>query len=156
CSITQAPDNSEYSKWSLDEMSHQALSGVMNMTGSVDREPVYGVGERGSYAAGTTAYISIVSALYERRKSGLGQRVDATVFESLAAMGQNLVSQFSYNRTAENRARYPGFLALVRCADAWVVMFAIRNWPTLCEVFNLPELLSDPRYQTSGDRLARW
>ncbi|GAA4510133.1 CoA transferase [Brevibacterium yomogidense] len=156
CVVAEAPRDGEYSEWSFDEMSHQALSGVMNMTGVSDREPIYGVGERASYAAGTTAYISVVSALYERRTSNQGQRVDATVFESIAAMGQNLVSQFSYNGTAESRARYPGFLALLRCADAWVVLFVIRNWPTLCDVFELPELLTDRRYRTSGDRLERW
>lgn len=156
CVVADAPRETDYGDWSFDEMAHQALGGVMNMTGAVDREPIYGVGQRASYATGTTAYISIVSALHERRRSGLGQRVDATVFQSVAAMGQNLVSQFSYNGTAETRARYPGFLAVVRCADAWVVMFVIRNWPTICEVFDLPELLTDPRYSTSGDRLARW
>lgn len=156
CVLAQAPSDGDHGTWTLDEMTHQALGGVMNMTGAVDREPVYGIGERASYAAGTTAYISIVAALHERRSSGLGQRVGTTVFESVAAMGQNLVSQLSYNGTAETRARYPGFLAVVRCADAWVVMFVIRNWPTLCDVFDLPELLDDPRYLTSGDRLARW
>lgn len=156
CVFAEAPRGTDLGGWSFDEMAHQALGGVMNMTGAVDREPIYGIGERASYATGTTAYISIVSALHERRTSGIGQRVDTTVFQSVAAMGQNLVSQFSYNGTAETRARYPGFLAVVRCADAWVVMFVIRNWPTLCEVFDLPELLTDPRYLTSGDRLARW
>lgn len=156
CVVGQAPEDGPYAGWQLSEMLHQALAGTMNATGVQDREPIYGIGERASYAAGTTAYISAVAALHERRRSGLGQRVGTTVFEALAAMGQNLVSQYSYNGTHETRARYPGFLALVRCADAWVVMFVIRNWPTLCRVFDCEELVDDPRYLTSGDRLERW
>jgi crotonobetainyl-CoA:carnitine CoA-transferase CaiB-like acyl-CoA transferase len=97
-----------------------------------------------------------VAALHERHESGRGQAVRATVFESAAAMGQNLVSQFSYNGTSETRARYPGFLAILRCQDDWIVLFAIRNWPALCRVFDLEELLDDPRFTTSGDRLANW
>jgi crotonobetainyl-CoA:carnitine CoA-transferase CaiB-like acyl-CoA transferase len=128
----------------------------MNQTGRIDREPIYGVGERASYAAGTTAYISVVSALRERRRSGRGQRVDATLFEAMAAVGQNLVSTYSYNGLAENRDRYPGFLAQLRCADGWITLFAIRNWPTLCHVFGHEEWLTDPRFAVQGDRLANW
>ena len=155
CEVGDFPPG-PYREWTGTEMIHQALSGVMNATGSVGRPPVYGLGRRASYATGTTAYISILAALHERRESGRGQRVRATVFESAAAMAQNLVSQYSYNGTQETRARYPGFLAVLRCADAWVVLFAIRNWPSLCRVFDREELLEDPRFLTSGDRLAHW
>ncbi|TDC91746.1 CoA transferase, partial [Actinomadura sp. 7K507] len=156
CVVGDAPENGAYGGWRFTEMIHQALSGSMKVTGAFDREPVYGLGERASYAAGTTAYISVVSALYERRRSGAGQRVDATVFESLAAMGQNIVSQHSYNGTHATRQRYPGFLALLRCADAWIVIFVIRNWPTVCRVLGCEHLLDDERYQTSADRLRNW
>jgi crotonobetainyl-CoA:carnitine CoA-transferase CaiB-like acyl-CoA transferase len=156
CEVGDFPPDGPYAGWRGTELVHQALSGVMNATGSIDREPIYGLGHRSGYATGTTAYISVVAALHERRRSGLGQRVRASVFESTAAMGQNLVSQYSYNGTAETRAAYPGFLAVLRCADAWVVLFAIRNWPSLCRVFGMEDLLEDPRMATSGDRLAHW
>jgi crotonobetainyl-CoA:carnitine CoA-transferase CaiB-like acyl-CoA transferase len=155
CEIGDFPPG-PYARWTGTEMIHQALAGVMNATGSVGRPPIYGLGHRSAYATGTTAYISVLAALHERRKSGLGQRVRATVFESAGAMAQNLVSQYSYNGTQETRARYPGFLAILRCADAWVVLFAIRNWPSLCRVFSLESLVDDPRFRTSGDRLAHW
>jgi crotonobetainyl-CoA:carnitine CoA-transferase CaiB-like acyl-CoA transferase len=156
CEIGEFPAGTAYADWQGGEMVQQALAGVMNATGAATREPIYGVGHRAAYATGTTAYISVVAALHERSRSGRGQAVRATVFESAAAMGQNLVSQYSYNGTSENRARYPGFLAILRCQDAWIVLFAIRNWPTLCRVFDLEELLDDPRFTTSGDRLANW
>jgi crotonobetainyl-CoA:carnitine CoA-transferase CaiB-like acyl-CoA transferase len=156
CEVGDFPVGTAYGDWLGGELVQQALAGVMHMTGSASREPIYGVGQRASYATGTTAYISVLAALHERARSGRGQRVRATVFESAAAMGQNLVSQHSYNGTAENRARYPGFLAILRCRDAWMVLFAIRNWPALCRVFGLAQLLDDPRFATSGDRLANW
>ncbi|WP_395108250.1 CaiB/BaiF CoA transferase family protein [Actinomadura sp. SCN-SB] len=156
CVVGDAPEGGAYNGWRFSEMIHQALAGAMKTTGAFDREPIYGLGERASYANGTTAYISVVSALYERRRSGSGQRVDATVFESLAAMGQNIVSQYSYNGTGATRQRYPGFLALLRCADAWIVIFVIRNWPTVCRVLDCEHLLDDERYRTSGDRLRHW
>lgn len=156
CEIGDFPVDGPYAGWRGSEMVHQALGGVMAATGSPDREPIYGVGHRSAYAAGTTAYISVVAALHERRSSGRGQRVRTTVFEAVAAMGQNLVSRYSYNRTQEGRGRYAGFLAILRCADAWVVLFALRNWPSLCRVFGREDLIDDPRFATSGARLANW
>ncbi|WP_176611412.1 CaiB/BaiF CoA-transferase family protein [Actinomadura sp. WMMB 499] len=156
CVVGDAPEGGAYGGWRFSEMIHQALAGAMKVTGELDREPVYGLGERASYATGTTAYISVVSALYERRRSGSGQRVDATVYESLAAMGQNIVSTYSYNGTHGTRQRYPGFLAMLRCADAWIVLFVIRNWPTVCRVLDCEHLLDDERYRTSADRLRHW
>lgn len=156
CDLGDFPPDTGYAAWQGTELIHQALSGVMNATGVAERQPIYGVGHRASYATGTTAYITVLAALHERRRSGLGQRVHATVFESVAAMGQNLVSQFSYNATAETRARYPGYLAMLRCRDEWIVLFAIRNWPGLCQVFGLDELVRDPRFATQAGRLANW
>jgi crotonobetainyl-CoA:carnitine CoA-transferase CaiB-like acyl-CoA transferase len=156
CVIGQFPQAVPYAAWQGTEMIQQALSGVMDQTGRIDREPIYGVGERASYAAGTTAYISVVSALWERRRSGHGQRVSATAYEAMAGVSQNIVSEFSYNGSAESRGRYPGFLAQLRCADAWITLFAIRNWPTLCYVFGHEEWLTDPRFATQGERLANW
>ena len=156
CEIRDFPVSGPYRDWQGSELIHYALSGTMNATGDITRKPIYGVGRRSSYATGTSAYIAVVSALWERHSSGRGQRVGATVFESLAAMGQNLVSQYSYNGTAETRAKYPGFLAMLKCKDAWVIMFAIRGWPTMCRVFGLEHLIDDPRFRTSGDRLANW
>ncbi len=145
-----------YESWIGTEMIHQALSGVMNATGTAGREPIYGVGERAGYAAGTTAYISVLAALVLRRRDGIGDRIDVTRYEALAAMGQNLVSQYSFNGTSETRARYPGFLAMLRCADAWMVLFAIRNWEPLCRVLGRDDLATDERFATQADRLARW
>ena len=156
CAIAEFPDQGPYAAWRGNEMVHQALSGTMYMTGRPDREPLYGLGHRAYYACGTTACISVLSALHERRTSGLGQRVNTTVFESVAAIGQNFVSQYSYSKTYESRQRYPGFLALLECTDHWMVLFAIRNWEGLCSVFDLEELLDDERLATQSGRHHHW
>ena len=82
CVIGEFPRGGPYSGWHGSEMVHQALAGAMYMTGWPDRQPLYGIGHRAYYACGTTAFISVLSALHERAGSGLGQVVTATVFES--------------------------------------------------------------------------
>jgi CoA:oxalate CoA-transferase len=156
CVIGEFPRGGPYSGWHGSEMVHQALAGAMYMTGWPDRQPLYGIGHRAYYACGTTAFISVLSALHERASSGLGQVVTATVFESNAAIAQNLVSQYSYNGSYETRRQYPGFLALLQCRDHWMVLFAIRHWEQLCEVFGLEHLLDDERFGQQASRLEYW
>ncbi|OZM76866.1 oligopeptide/dipeptide ABC transporter ATP-binding protein [Pseudonocardia sp. MH-G8] len=133
CVVTDFPHNGPYARWQADEMVHQALSGYMNATGRAARRPLYGVGHRAYYACGTTAFISVLAALHERRRSGRGQRVRATVFESMAAIGQNFVTQYNYNGTTESRARYTGLLATLKCSDGYIVMFAMRDSAAVCQ-----------------------
>jgi crotonobetainyl-CoA:carnitine CoA-transferase CaiB-like acyl-CoA transferase len=156
CVIGEFPRGSAYADWQGSEMIHQALSGTMFATGRPDREPLYGLGYRAYYACGTTACASVLAALYERANSGLGQMVEATVFESLAAIAQNLISQYSYTGTFETRHRYPGYLAVLRCRDSWIVLFAVRSWQALIDVFDLPDLLEDPRLANPQTRLDHW
>jgi crotonobetainyl-CoA:carnitine CoA-transferase CaiB-like acyl-CoA transferase len=156
CVIGEFPQDGAYSGWQGTEMVHQAISGTMFMTGRPDRRPLYGVGHRAYYACGTTAFVSVMSALHERASSGLGQTVTATVFEANAAIAQNLVSQYSYNGSCETRRQYPGFLALLECQDHWMVLFAIRHWERLCEVFGLDDLLTDERLADQASRLEHW
>ncbi|WP_176611414.1 CoA transferase [Actinomadura sp. WMMB 499] len=156
CVVTDFPEDGPYAGWRTDEMVHQALSGYMNATGRSDREPLYGVGRRAYYACGTTAFVSVLAALRERRRSGRGQRVRASVFESMAAMGQNFVTQHSYNGTTESRARYTGLLATLRCADGHIVMFAIRDPVAVCRLFDAEHLADDPRFDRPGSFIRDW
>lgn len=156
CRVDEFPPGGRYADWQGSEMIHQALSGVMSVTGRPDREPLYGAGYRAYYAAGVTAYITAMAAIVERRTTGLGQRVGTTVAEASAAMGQNLITQYGYNGTFATRRRYPGMLSLLRCSDAWVVLFALRSWAGLCETFEVPELYADPRFANPVSRSANW
>jgi crotonobetainyl-CoA:carnitine CoA-transferase CaiB-like acyl-CoA transferase len=156
CRIADFPDRGRWRGWSGSEMIHQALSGVMFVTGSPGRQPLYGVGHRAYFAAGVSAYITVTSALWERQQSGRGQQVATSVFESAAAMAQNVVTQYGYNGTYVTRRRYPGMLSILKCRDGWVILFALRHWNGLCETFDLPELLHDSRFKDPVARGANW
>ncbi len=156
CEIADFPADGPYAGWQGTEMIHQALAGVMFITGRPGREPLYGVGHRAYYATGVTAFVTVLAALIERRRSGRGQRTAATVLESAAAMGQNLVTQYSYNGTWPRRVAQPGFLAMLRCADGWVVLYGLRSWPGVCEAFGVPELAADARFASQAARRGNW
>lgn len=154
--VREFPAVDAYAGMVGSEMIHQALSGTMFVTGREGQPPIYGLGDRAYYAAGTTAYSTVSAALIERDRSGRGQRCDVSVLEAAAAMGQNLVSQYSYNGSFAQRSRYPGMLSMLRCRESWVVLFALRNWPAICEVFGLEDLIDDPRFARSPERVRNW
>ena len=156
CEVSDFPAAGPYAGWQGTELIHQALAGVMFITGQPGREPLYGVGHRAYYATGVTACVTVLAALVERQHSGAGQRAAVTVFESTAAMAQNQATQYGYNQTWQRRAVLPGFLALLRCADSWVVLFGLRNWPAICQTFGLPELAADPRFAGQAARRENW
>jgi crotonobetainyl-CoA:carnitine CoA-transferase CaiB-like acyl-CoA transferase len=156
CEVSDFPATGPYAAWLGTEMIHQAMAGVMFITGRPDREPLYGVGHRAYYATAVTACVTVLAALVDRQRSGAGQSAAVTVFESAAAMAQNQVTQYSYNQTYQSRLALPGFLALLRCADSWVVLFGLRNWPAICQTFGLPELAADPRFAPQPARRENW
>jgi len=156
CEIRDFPAGGPYASWQGTELIHQALAGVMFITGQPGREPLYGVGHRAYYAAGATAFVTVMAALVERQRSGAGQRTATTVLEAAAAMAQNTVTQYNYNGTWQRRVALPGFLGLLRCADSWVVLYGLRNWPAVCQVFGVPELAADARFATQPARRANW
>lgn len=157
CAVADFPATGRYAGWRGGELVQQALSGLMHVTGRADREPLHGVGHRAAYATGTTAACSVVAALVERERSGRGQHVSATAWESAAAMAQNLVSQHSYNGTSPERERYAGLLGTFRCADgAHVVVFLLAGWDSVCRAFDVPDLAADDRFATLAGRFAHW
>lgn len=154
--ITEFPSSSRYARWTGSEMIHQALSGAMAVTGSLQGPPLYGVGHRAYYTAGWTAIVGILGALLSRLRTGRGQVIDISVYEACAAMAQNLVAQYSYSGTWPERARYGGMVKMIRCKDGWLVLFAYFHWPAMCRAFRVPHLLDVERFQSIEGRTENW
>ena len=156
CLVSDFGAGSVYERWTGSELIHQALSGVMFVTGEADRPPLYGLGQRASYAGGVTAYITILAALEARSATGRGQVVEATVAEAVAAMAPpDGAMQFAYSGRYARRGHYPNPIALLRCRDGWVVVFALRNWAALCHAFGAEDLVDDERFATPAARVQR-
>jgi len=102
------------------------------------------------------ACTGILAALYERERSGLGQRVEATILGAAVALNAHslvrledveapLVPRFS-------RAFYRAY----RTSDGWLAVgaYAERLVVRFCQAIGLPDLLDDPRFVRRGDRVA--
>ena len=156
CSVTGFGESGPRAAWQGDELIYQAVGGSMYATGLPDREPLYGVGRRAGYMAGTYLYIGAQAALHARTQDGLGQHVEVSTVEAVASALMNFTTMYSYNGHIHTRAGSGNPLALLQCRDGWVILYLYSRWEELCRIIGADDLRTDPRFEKPKDRLANW
>ena len=136
----------------------QAMSGIMSITGQSDGEPT-AVGESlADVATGMFGAFAIMSALYERERSGCGTHIDLAMFDSLLAMQLTALSRLWASGQAPARVgnRHPVTAPVdtFRARDGLVAMVVPGDaqFSKLCEVIGRPELAEDERFKTNPAR----
>ncbi|WSS16525.1 CoA transferase [Streptomyces sp. NBC_01186] len=141
------------------DMVAQAAAGLMSLTGEPDGPPVkagYAMGDLGAALFGT---IGLLAALVERERTGRGQYVTTSLYESQLALHINWAT--GYFATGERPARLgSGHPSLVPyqaypASDGHFVI-AVGNdglWRRLCGVLGLAPLAEDPRFATNRARV---
>jgi formyl-CoA transferase len=160
CSITGYGQNGPYQSLPGYDFIIQAEGGLMSITGPVDGPP-YKVGVAiVDITAGMYASHAILAALHHREKTGEGQLIDVSLFDSqlgwLANVGQNfLVSEKPperYGNAHPNIVPYEIF----QTADGYLALGVgnDRQYQILCNATNRPDLWADERFQTNPGRVA--
>ncbi len=138
----------------------QAVSGLMSVTGEENGSPMrVGVPIIDILAALYAAY-AIGLALLRRERTGVGENIDVSLFESGVSAVAQWISISSLTRKPTRRFgnRYP-LLApyeLFETKDRPIVV-AVGNdelWARLCKVIGREELIGDPRFRTNTERIA--
>jgi crotonobetainyl-CoA:carnitine CoA-transferase CaiB-like acyl-CoA transferase len=143
--------------WKATEMILQALSGMMHNNGDAGREPLYGCGERASYAAGLAAYIGTLAALYARSRGAPGQDVTVDASETAASMGFPYVMQHIYNGAIRSRGEQISPVGQVRCRDGWVCIWIYNHrFAAAVRALGLDDLVEDPRFAQPVSRQKHW
>ncbi|MCM1013075.1 MULTISPECIES: CoA transferase [unclassified Brevibacterium] len=143
----------------LDIMA-QARSGLMSITGFPDSPPAKVGVPICDLTAAMYVALAVTSALYERDRSGQGQHIDVSLFESGVSYAVWEAAAYFTDGTIgrpngsahQNQAPYQA----VHSSDGFVTVGANtpRNWERFCAALGLEELLSDERFGRSYDRLA--
>jgi len=137
----------------------QALSGIMTVTGEPEGTPTL-IGE--SIADITTGLFgswAILAALYERERSGVGRRIDVSMFESMIALQPLVVTRYLATGQVPQRVgnRHPlsAPFGAFRAADKLFVLAVLnpKLFETLANLIGRPDLLNDPRFATDSERL---
>ena len=138
----------------------QAIGGVMSVNGS----PSEGATRLGvpmvDILTGYNALVGILLAVAERSRSGRGQRVDATLFDSaLSMLMPHAANWFANGRTPgllgsghPNIAPYDKFRAGER--ELFLGVVNDGQFRRLCERLQRDDLATDPRFASNTQRLA--
>lgn len=148
--VTDFADEGPYTNWSGTEMIHQALSGSMYYNGRAGGTPLFGAGDRASYAAGLCLYIRILSSLHAHRTGVADPGIlHITIHEAAATMEQNFSTQWSYSSSVAQRGELTRPKGRVKCKDGWMVFFAMENrLQELFTAFQAADLLDDDRFSS--------
>jgi formyl-CoA transferase len=137
----------------------QAESGIMSVTGEPDGDPMRMGVSLTDIIAGLFAGQAILAALYHRRETGRGQRIDVPLYDTGAAMLVPFASAFvtaghEFTRFG-NSSPFAQPIGLYQACDGPFVLTVGNDalWRRLCvEVLGAPELPEDPDFRSNETR----
>ncbi len=140
----------------------QSESGFLSVTGTPE-EPCKAGPSIADISAGMYAYSSILAALLERGRSGVGRRVDISMLESLTEW-TSYPLYYAFDaaapppRTGASHATIYPYGPFPTGADGASVMLGLQNereWLSFCDkVLLQPALAADPRFSGNARRVA--
>ena len=137
----------------------QSMVGLMAATGTPESGPTRIGVALVDMSTGLYACVGILMALAERQKSGLGQFVEATLFETgLAIMHPHTANFFLHGKPPartgnEHPNLYPYSVFAARDGDIFVGVGNDGTFRKLCKELGKPDLGTDPRFARNRDRV---
>ena len=157
CTITGfGGDGPAFKRPSFD-MVAQAFGGGMSITGHDEDHPVRAGIPIGDLGGGMFGVMGILSALYEREKSGVGQHVDISMVDSQVSMLNYMATMASLSGVDPHPIGNSHFVHVpyntFRCSDGFIVIAIITDnfWKNLNNVLHCEEF-DDPKYDGQPGR----
>ena len=154
-SITPFGQDGPYSQYQGEEIVEYAMSMVMSISGTQDREPLKHGGFQAQYQGGLFAAAATSMALFAQLNTGQGEHVDVSITECLAStmMATQTIYPFLGGTQARRKAEGNGFENPLPCKDGWIIVQAGggATWEDLANFFEAPELL-EPRFADRAQR----
>ena len=160
CSITAFGSRGPKQDWPGYDPVLQAESGIMALTGHRDGPPArLGVG---AIDLGTAmwATVGIQAALRARDRTGQGELVEVSLFETSAWwLSYHIAGYLASGQVPQRHGSGAAFLSpyeVFSTADGDLMVTAGNDqlFATLCDELGLPALATDPRYATNSARVA--
>ena len=160
CSISAFGQEGPRSKEGGFDLTMQAMSGIMSVTGEPDGAPTKCGVPLCDFVAALYGAFGISAALNEQHRTGKGQNIDISMLGTALAVAALQTSEFfgtgkdprKLGSAHPRNAPYQAF----RAEDGYFGMAAGNNslWHHVCDVVARPELKDDERYLTPALRAA--
>jgi formyl-CoA transferase len=137
----------------------QGMSGIMSVTGEPDGTPVKCGVPIADLSAGLFAANGILAALFARERTGRGQYVETSLFDSALALAVWETTEYWATGEAPGAMgsahRLNAPYQVFRTQDGHITLAAItpQQWQQLCAVLGREALATDPRFATNDARL---
>ena len=160
CSISGFGQTGPYAPRGGFDLIACGMTGLMSINGPPDGPPYRIPVPVTDLAAGMNAAMGVLVALAARERTGRGQHVDTSLFESGLALGvYEAAGVFANGRVPArlgqaHRGSAP--YQLFRTADSFMTIGAAseRFWAETCRILGCEPLMADPRFATKADRVA--
>lgn len=140
----------------------QAASGIMSVTGEPDGPPMKAGPTLVDFMGGIHLYAGVMTALYQRERTGLGQLVEVAMQETVYP---TLASSYDYHlRTGDVPPRAGNRQAGLSTApynafstrDGHVAIHVVteEHWTKLLKAMGREDLMDDPRFTSHSTRTA--
>ena len=154
-SITPFGQTGPYKDYQAHDINSCAAGGMSIGIGEPDREPLAMPLLQGSYQAGASAAIGILSSLLVRKKTGEGQQIDISEVEVWATlhMVQSTLTFLYRGVTGIRRGIHAGFFlypdVILPCKDGFINLTApqLEQWKRFLTLMDNPSWTENPRYR---------
>jgi crotonobetainyl-CoA:carnitine CoA-transferase CaiB-like acyl-CoA transferase len=138
----------------------QAVSGLMSVTGFPDGAPVKAGPALVDFMSGIHLYAGVMTALYERQFTGVGRLVEVAMQEAVfPALASNLAYMYDIGRAPPRTGNRHGGLSaapynVYPARDGHIAIIATndKHWTNLLQAMGRTDLSEDPRF---SDKVAR-
>jgi itaconate CoA-transferase len=160
CSVSGYGPDGPYAHKKAYDLLVQCEAGLLSVTGTPDTPAKAGISVA-DIAAGMYALTGVLTALYERERTGAGTSVEVAMLDALGEwMSQPyLFSVYGGQPPRRTGARHASISPYgpYAAADGQVFLGLQneREWAVLCrEILRQPELIDDARFATNTERVA--
>jgi crotonobetainyl-CoA:carnitine CoA-transferase CaiB-like acyl-CoA transferase len=145
------------------DLTVQAMAGIMNVTGFPDRPPVKAGPALCDFFGGVHLYGAIMTALYEREKTGVGRLVEVSMQEAVyASLSSNLGLHYTAGTSVPPRTgnRHGGMAEapynVYPTQDGFIAIICVgeKHWKSLLDAMQRPDLGQDARFVDLKSRVA--
>jgi crotonobetainyl-CoA:carnitine CoA-transferase CaiB-like acyl-CoA transferase len=161
CTVSGYGTEGPYQAKKAYDLLVQCETGVLSVTGSPDAPAKTGMSVA-DIAAGMYTYTGVLTALYQRLRTGEGATLHVAMIDALAEWMTQPALFAAYSKEPPRRtgARHPSIAPYgpFTCGDGRDVFLAVQNdreWAALCEgLLERPELATAPAFRHNTDRVA--
>ena len=159
CSISGFGMTGPYAPRGGYDLIAQGMSGIMSVTGDEDGAPAKAGLPVSDLSAGLFGAYGILCALEARERTGQGQLVDTSLLEAAVALTVWEATEYWVTgrapRALGSAHRLAAPYQALRASDGWLTVGANNDklFEAFCRAIERPELLDDPRFRGSRERL---